>query len=445
MNTFQRNSIPTHFRHCRLPDWLCRIAFILIIAAIPICLQTAGFAAPTGEYNYFLFTRFDDSKPNCWELNTLMMAQITPQKFELTELTSLENDYIELLGVFSGQAYWLDNYRLYRVALASNHKSAQVKTSHIHFSERAENILFTLEGDKKLAVRAYDLRNGTCRYLAALSNDHVNPIEASPDGKHLAFSIHVPSRKGINLHQLKIIDVSTGKLRNAGAPIRFDPHPTEGLPIDDVPFAWLSNDDILYIQCEGKIQDGSDRSVIMVGKHTDHVKRLNIKTGRAAEVAVVPGQTGKSDIRLYKPANEPTIKLFINSNGFVVDIPGKALIPEKNDMTLSSFRLRKIDLETFQLYHNTKMLAQKVAGYSVFASPSGSRILWLVYQPIHPTGQQDMYYYDAKVGTTRHVTSLNFASPVAQPVFWFRADDMKSPQPHIHTSWQPMQTVSNPK
>ena len=431
-------------RSDHISAWLAGAAALMVVAAVAIGVQAGGVAAGTSRYDHFLFVRTDNIEEQPGGTDTLVMAKVTPEGFELRDFHSKNNLGVGLkyLGVFGGQAYLMKIDQLYRLDLATGRFSPVTERLQLH--DYVDGRLFTVEGGG--AIREYDLRAGAYREVTTIPNVGHCRLRASPDGRRLAFFTQVASDAYGYADQLNVIDVATGTVSTVGSPIRFAQFAVSSTLMNGPPFVWLNGREILLVQTEGQVRwEAPTRTVHILGDQVDHLAVMSVDTGKVRDVTVIPGQPSVRGVEIEMPDLVSLPVLLLSDAGvgrarYLVDPRAGKLV--ESDGIGGGFHLRvtvRPNGETYhQLYHGTKLLVAEKGYESVRVSPDGRRAIWAGDRPLK------LKYYDSQVGQVRPVAEI-WSLDSQESLLWFSGEDLR-PAPPIRPApgWREMREPAEP-
>jgi len=367
--------------------------------------------APNKPYDHFLFFQGRDS---------LMMAKVLPDRFELKELdAAVRSDSTNFLCVIHGKFYCVSLGVL---------KAIDIESSQVHEIAHIDAYFYD---DYRLYTRrdndwfVYDLREqasckgmpfpGPAYHLAPMNRR----VAFSPDKKRLAYFIY-KAEAGV---QLKVVNTITGQVTEPCPPFVYHESPAGWADaLARFRFVWLDSENILYFRTEN------------LGKWANalnHLVKTNVVTGETKDVAPFPAP-GFCTAELLLPALESEPVLIVDSGPgkgrYRVDVEQGRII--KGDTRLGEFRLSAGGYFTALELHRPDSIHhgdKQIAGPAIAAvSPDGKRIIWTVYgrprNRAEARRQAQLGYYDSAEQVVRTISG---AEP---PLLWFRESDLEARQ-----------------
>lgn len=382
----------------------------LVFAAEILLISPALAQAQPGPYDYFLFIGEGES---------LMMAKVQPDGFELTKLyDGVRSYHCGQLWVIQGKLYFVKSGVLTAIDIASGQAH---EIGHIDAYFYDDGRLYVPKGDDWFT---YDLRKEAFRKgvpfpsLPYWLSPMAKRVAFSPDKKRLAYFIY----KGEPGVVLKVANLPSGEFQEPCPPFSYREPPAGWADsIAHFPFIWLDAENILFVRTENA--DKWDKAL-------NYLAKADVVTGRLEDVAAFP-VPGIHTAQLVPAPPGSKLTLILNSGTsaegrYLVDLE-KGKITE-GDTQLGQFRLHGGGHRWLEglhrpdaVYHGEKLIARR----SVAAvSPDGKRIVFM-------TEAGGIQYYDSDQKTVRTV------SAGVTPLLWFTEADLRRPNelPPLEAGW----------
>ena len=391
-----------------------------------------ALAAP---YTHFLFVQYGPQGRG----SRLTLASVTEESVSSRDIY-LGNAEIPLC-VVNGVAY--ETYPRYQGQLSAVDLATGVRRYIVPgtpkdtaFDCAGARIFAALRtGEKEAMLRVYDLSNQTYRDLLTIPQwRRFHRLTASPDGKRVAYFGY---GKG-NGWQLRVVDVRTSEVEEAGPPIRFRTSPLASWSPAYPPHVWADEKTLLAASQEStetrikllaRAQEALGRKKPLQGWERTRVSvtAIDTATGKYRRIGPLAEKIEACRITLYMPSHGcPTLtRWYAGLERYRVDLASSRLVPVDDPPPLDEhsggdFRFGGHGRPP-GVYHKDKLLEgpNHIAGMG--SSPDGRSAVWASTDSARGPDRYELRYCNADEGIVR---TIEGARPIRDRVLWLTEADL---------------------
>jgi len=386
--------------------------------------ESSAVMQGSSPYDHFLFTRHDiDETKHGTE--TLVMARITPETFELRDVyTRREPTWRwEPLCVTEGKAYVIQGDSLLGIDMATGEAQKLCWPIEGGSYTYDSGMLYALltGGGGQVTLRAYDMRKGAHRDVTSklpLRYPGYVAMSVSPDHKRLALLKEYGPRSADDVnptsHGLIVVDLETGVFTRLACTFRGDQAvlSSRGGSIGSSPHGWLDPETLLFVPDPPFLTARAD--VVAT------VKIINVTADEMREVAPLPRvkHRGRGPAVRVEAADRIPMVTMPGGGRYRIDVRAGRLI--EDDTVGGDYSLRDV-AEGKRVYYREQQLSGTEERMVVAASPDGQQAVW--------TGggwaPHELHYYDPADGTVRLVTEIEVSQGWFSGILrWFTEADL---------------------
>ena len=391
-----------------------------IIVMVAFSLTAVGWADP---YTHFLFEQYGPQGSG----SRLSLASVTEESMSSRDI------YLGMasipLCIVNGVAYEPSHAgQLSAIDLATGQRRyiAPGTSPGTVFAYANTKIYAVVPGkEKKAILRIYDLAKQTYRDLMTISEWDVHRcpnINISPDGEKLAYL----TARNEDGYQLRVVNLRTKEVKEAGAPIRFVPWPYSSVPMYP-PHVWIDKR-ILLVASQEKL--GKSTTSYSLGPAQVSLTAVDSATGESRKVASLAETRSPARVGLYMPLDGyPTLVVkgasFYDPKRYRVDLNSSTLIaladpPPLDEHRSGDFRFAG-NSSPQKVFHRDKLIEQAKHIMGMGVSPDGRSAVWSITDSLAGPDDWELRYYNADEKIVRTVEGAN---PIRRPVLWLSENDL---------------------